>query len=86
MCDLEGVPAAEFRSHSFSEYAVYEVYKVLTAAGFVFSVGTVLGKVAHFALFDTLSITTSKPQGRAGRRRGSAALCNRNQKQDVTNI
>lgn len=54
--------------------------KVLTAAGFILSVGTMWGEVTHFALLDALSTATGKQRGRANRRRRYTALCNRKSK------
>lgn len=49
----------------------------LTAAGFVLSVETVGGEVAHLALLDALVVAAGKPGAGAGWSRGGAATCQR---------
>lgn len=61
--------------------------KVLTAAGFVLSMGTVWGEVTHFALLDTIPTTaTGEPHGRANRWRGHSALCRTEQILEINTI
>lgn len=51
--------------------------KRLTAAGFVLSVGTVRGEVAHSALLDAPAVAAGEPGVGARRRRGRAGICQR---------
>lgn len=46
-------------------------HRVLTTAGFILSVRTMWGEVAHFPLLQTLPSVAGKPRQRAGRDRGN---------------